>query len=102
VIVRTWRGWVATDRADEYVRYIDQTGLAEYRRTLGNLGAQMWTADLADGRTEVMTVSWWESVEHIRGFAGDDITRAVFYPEDDDYLLDRETTVSHYRVARRA
>jgi hypothetical protein len=35
-------------------------------------------------------------------FAGDDIDQAVFYPDDDSYLVDRETTVTHYQVARRA
>jgi hypothetical protein len=34
----------------------------------------------------------------ISGFAGEDISRAVFYPEDDRYLVDRETTVTHYEV----
>jgi heme-degrading monooxygenase HmoA len=96
-----WRGWVSTDRADEYVDYISRTGLVEYRRTPGNLGAEMWTRDLGDGRSEVTTLSWWESLDDIRGFAGDDIERAVFYPEDDEFLLDREITVSHHEVARR-
>ena len=98
VIARIWRGWVDTGRADEYVAYIERTGIAEYRATPGNLGAQMLTRELADGRTEVLTVSWWESLESIRGFAGDDISVAVFYPEDDDFLVDRETTVSHFEV----
>ncbi|PRX25479.1 hypothetical protein CLV67_101196 [Actinoplanes italicus] len=96
-----WRGWVATDRVAEYVAYIERTGLAGYRATPGNLGAQMWTRDLGDGRAEVTTLSWWESLEVIRGFAGDDIGRAVFYPEDDDFLLDRETTVTHHEVVAR-
>ena len=59
----------------------------------------MWTRDLGDGRTEVLTVSWWESLAAIIGFAGSDIEAAVFYPEDDEYLVDRETTVSHFEVA---
>ena len=100
MIVRTWRGWVRTDRAAAYVEYIDRTGLREYRETAGNLGAQMWTRDLGDGRTEVVTVSWWDSRAHIEGFAGDDIDVAVFYPEDDEYLVDREGTVLHFEVAR--
>lgn len=37
------------------------TGLRGYGQTPGNLGAQMWTTDLGDGRTEVMTFSWWSS-----------------------------------------
>jgi hypothetical protein len=101
MIARMWRGWVATDRVAEYVAYIEGTGLAGYRATAGNLGAQMWTRDLGGGRTEVTTLSWWESLEVIRGFAGDDIGRAVFYPEDDDFLLDRETTVTHHEVMAR-
>ena len=99
MIARIWRGWVATDRVDDYVGYIEETGIAEYRQTSGNLGAQMLTRDLGDGRTEVLTLSWWISVESIRGFAGDDIEIAKFYPEDDEYLVARETTVTHYQVA---
>jgi heme-degrading monooxygenase HmoA len=101
MIARMWRGWVQTGKVEAYVDYIERTGLAGYRSTPGNLGAQMWTRDLGDGRSEVTTVSWWESLDHIRGFAGDDIEQAVFYPEDDEYLVDRETTVTHHEVARR-
>ncbi len=101
MIARTWRGWVRTEQAAAYVDYITRTGLSEYTKTPGNLGAQMWTADLGDGRTEVMTVSWWSSRADIEGFAGKDIEVAVFYPEDDGYLIDRETTVRHFEVARK-
>jgi len=85
-------------RAAEYVDYINRTGVAEYRATPGNRFAQMWTRDLGDGRTEVVTLSLWDSLESIRGFAGDDIARAVFYPEDDDFLIDREVTVTNWQV----
>ena len=46
-----------------------------------------------------MTASWWNSRTDIEAFAGQDISVAVFYPDDDDYLVDRETTVTHYDVA---
>jgi len=58
----------------------------------------MLARDLDDGRTEIVTLSFWESKDAIRGFAGDDIEQAVFYPEDDRYLVERETTVSHFEV----
>ena len=91
---------LGSDRAGErYVAYITGTGLREYAATPGNLGCQIWTRDPGDGRTEVLTVSWWESRAAIIGFAGSDIEAAVFYPEDDEYLADRETTVSHFEVA---
>ncbi len=98
MIARVWRGWVRAEDRNAYVSYIEDTGIAHYRRTPGNLGAWMLTRDLDDGRTEIVTLSFWDSLEVIRGFAGDDISRAVFYPEDDHYLVDRETAVTHYTV----
>ena len=59
----------------------------------------MWTRDLGDGRTEVLRQSL-ESRAAIIGFTGSDIEAAVFYPEDDKYLVDRETTVSHFGLQR--
>jgi len=99
MIARTWRGWVRTEKAAAYVEYVTRTGLCGYRDTPGSLGAQLMTADLGDGRTEIMTVSWWSSRSAIESFAGEDIGVAVFYPEDDNYLIDRETRVTHYEVA---
>jgi hypothetical protein len=39
MIARTWRGWVRTEQAVAYVEYITRTGLSEYEKTPGNLGA---------------------------------------------------------------
>ena len=64
----------------------------------GNAGAWTLSRDLGDGRTEIVTLSFWESEKAIEGFAGKRIDRAVFYPEDDLYLIERDATVSHYRV----
>jgi len=52
-----------------------------------------------DDRTEFITLSMWDSVEAIRAFAGDEIETAVYYPEDDRYLIERGPTVDHYEVA---
>jgi heme-degrading monooxygenase HmoA len=98
MIARIWRGWVRTEDRAAYVEYIDRTGMAEYRGTPGNRGAWMLARDLGDGRTEIETLSFWTSRDAIRGFAGDDIEHAVFYPEDEHYLVDRETTVTHFEI----
>lgn len=98
MIARKWRGVVRTIDAAAYVEYITGTGIEAYRTTPGNRGAQMWTRDLGDGRTEVVTLSWWESLDSIRAFASDDIDAAVFYPEDDRFLVARDTRVFHYEV----
>ena len=85
------------DDADAYVEYIVNTGMAEYRATPGNQGAWMLRRDDGD-RSEIMTFSLWDSRDSIRAFAGEDIDQAVFYPEDDRFLIERDPTVRHYDV----
>ena len=83
--------------ADAYADYIANTGMAEYRSTPGNQGAWMLRRDDGD-RSEIITFSLWDSPDSIRAFAGDDIDQAVFYPEDDRFLIERDRTVRHYEV----
>jgi heme-degrading monooxygenase HmoA len=98
VILRRWRGLIRTAQRDAYRDYVAATGGNDYAATPGNLGFQMLFRDLADGTTEVTTLSWWRDLEDIRGFAGDDIAVARYYPEDDEYLLDRPVHVEHHEV----
>jgi heme-degrading monooxygenase HmoA len=101
MIARVWTGTVQRVDADVYADYIRETGFAEYARTAGNRGAWMLRRD--DGeRTEFITLSMWDSVDAIRAFAGDDIEAAVLYPEDERYLVDGRSTVTHYEVADHA
>ncbi len=97
MIARLWRGATRAADADAYVDYLRETGLAEYRATSGNKGAWVLWRVLGD-RAEFVTLSLWESRDAIRRFAGDDIERAVFYPEDERFLVDRDLTVDHYEV----
>jgi hypothetical protein len=43
-------------------------------------------------------MTYWESLDMIKGFAGDDAELAKYYPEDKDFLLEFETRVVHYEV----
>jgi hypothetical protein len=35
-------------------------------------------------------------MDAVRGFAGDDVERPVYYPEEDRYLLTKPEKVQHY------
>jgi heme-degrading monooxygenase HmoA len=98
MIARIWRGVVRSEDADEYAKYIEATGFAAYADTAGNRGSWMLRRDHG-GRTEFLTVSLWESVDAIKAFAGEDYEGAVYYPEDERFLVEREDTVKHYEVA---
>jgi heme-degrading monooxygenase HmoA len=97
MVARQWRGAVRGEDADAYAEYIRGTGMAEYKATPGNRGAWMLRRDLGE-LTEIVTFSLWESMDAVRAFAGEDPERAVFYPEDERYLVERDLTVTHYDV----
>jgi heme-degrading monooxygenase HmoA len=97
VIARTWRGAVRAEDADAYLDYLEATGLKEYRETPGNQG--VFTLRRIEGdRCEFLLLTLWDSLDAVRSFAGADIERAVFYPEDDRFLIDRDLTSTHYEV----
>ena len=98
MILRRWRGVILTHERDAYRDYIAATGGTDYASTPGNLGFQMLFRDLGGGTTEVTTLSWWTSLDHIRGFAGEDISIARYYPDDDRYLLERPVHVEHHEI----
>ena len=92
MIARSWRGAVRPDDAEAYAHYIDDTGMKEYASTPGNQGAWMLQRPVGD-LVEFVTFSLWDSLDAIKAFAGDDYETAVFYPEDDRYLVERDETV---------
>jgi heme-degrading monooxygenase HmoA len=63
----------------------------------GNRGAWILRRSQQD-RTEFIALSFWDSLDAIRGFAGENAEQAVFFPEDDCYLIDRELHVDHYEL----
>ncbi|MEC3955708.1 hypothetical protein VMT65_21910 [Nocardia sp. CDC153] len=97
MIARIWRGVIRATDLDPYVTYIQNTGIKEYKQTPGNQGAWMLTR-LDGDKAEIITLSFWDSYASIEGFAGPDLEKAVYYPEDDHYLLDRPEKVLHYEI----
>lgn len=97
MIARTWHGAVPADEADAYHEYLLQTGIPDYKKTPGNQGVYVLRRT-EGGVTHFLLLTLWDSFESIRAFAGDDVERARYYPEDETYLLELEPTVMHYEV----
>jgi heme-degrading monooxygenase HmoA len=92
MIARTWRGAVRSEDADA-----NETGVPAYKATPGNRGVWMLRRDLGE-TTEYVMFTLWDSLEAVKGFAGDDPETAVFYPEDDRFLVERDPISYHYEV----
>jgi len=97
MIARIWRGVTLDSNSDKYLDYLTRTGVRDCRATSGNRG--VWVLrKVADGRAEFLFISLWESFDAIRKFAGPEIEKAVYYPEDKKFLLGLDANVAHYEV----
>ena len=97
MIARIWRGAVRREDADAYAEYMRGTGLREYQETPGNRGTFMLRRQKGD-LCEFVMLTLWDSFEAVKAFAGEDPDRAVFYPEDDRFLVERDLKAQHYEV----
>jgi heme-degrading monooxygenase HmoA len=97
MIARSWHGRVPESKGDAYYEYLLRTGIADYSSTPGNRGVRV-IRRTSNGITEYLLTTMWDSLDAIKSFAGEDYERARYYPEDDDFLLEREEFVLHYEV----
>ncbi len=97
MIARIWRGVVPADRADEYLELMRTVALPDYRSTPGNRGAYALRRIRGD-RAEFLMVTFWESAESVKAFAGDDPTAAKYYDFDADFLLEMVPSVDHFEL----
>jgi len=101
MIARLWHGNVPTGKADEYRAFLNQRAIPDYHYVAGNLGVKI--LEKQDGEvTHFILLTFWEDYEVIHSFAGKDISKAKYYPEDKDFLLEFEPTVEHYEVVGEA
>lgn len=97
MIARTWHGRTKRTDADTYLEYLFKTGIPGYRATPGNKGA--WVLRRIEGDVcHFLTLTFWESREAIKRFAGEKIELARYFSEDEKYLLEFEASVTHYEV----
>jgi heme-degrading monooxygenase HmoA len=97
MIVRIWHGRTWRTRADEYAVFLTKHAIPDYRGVAGNLDVNILRRDEGDV-SHFLTVTRWESEEAIRAFAGSDVLKAKYYPEDKGFLLEFEARVQHFTV----
>jgi heme-degrading monooxygenase HmoA len=97
MIARTWHGKTKTIDAEVYRQLVIDTGIKELTSTKGNLGAEIWQRQEGD-ITHIWVISWWDNLERIKAFAGEEIEKPRYYKEDKKYLLEFEPSVLHYKA----
>ena len=97
MIARIWHGKTRSAEADQYLAYLQQTGLPDYRATPGNRGVYLLRR-IAGDQAHFLLMSLWESLAAVENFAGADIEQARYYPADEKFLLELEPHVQHFEI----
>jgi heme-degrading monooxygenase HmoA len=97
LIARIWQGRTPAARAEEYTRYLYEAGVKKIAAIPGNRGVQM-VRMVRDGIAEFEVLSYWDSLDAVRLFAGDDIEKVRALPRDPEYMVGAEPAVRHFEV----
>ena len=97
MIARIWKGEVPLDRSDEYLQRMRTVAIPDYRSTGGNQGA-FALRRLHGDRAEFLMLTFWDSLESIEAFSGDDTSVAKYYDFDAEVLLEMVPNADHYEI----
>jgi heme-degrading monooxygenase HmoA len=101
VICRIWHGRTHRSKADAYARFLAERAIPDYESVVGNLSVSVLRRDEGEA-THFLTITYWQSEDAIRSFAGSGLLKAKYYPEDAEFLLEFEPEVQHFVVVDRA
>ncbi len=97
MIARVWSGATLAENGERYAEYLEETGMRTARELPGARGTLVLRRERA-GYAEFQTILLFDSMDDVTAFAGDEHELAVFFPEDDDYLVERDLEVRHFEV----
>src|SRR5262245_66287106 len=94
-----WFGRTKAEDYDAYLEYLEASGVATLRETAGNRGV-MVLRRLDGDEAEFGVVSFWDSLDDVKAFAGEDVDVARYFPDDERFLLEFSPRLKHFTVAR--
>lgn len=99
MISRIWHGWTVPAIADVYESLLKSeifVGI-QNRQISGYRGIQLFRRDFEE-EVEFVTVMWFDSLDAIRDFAGEDYEVAVVPPKARKLLVRFDQRSQHYEV----
>jgi heme-degrading monooxygenase HmoA len=99
MIGRIWHGWTKPINADAYERLLKNeifVGIKD-RQIVGFQGIHLLRRNLAS-EVEFVTIMWFDTIEAVRSFAGEDYEVAVVPPKAKELLSRFDARSQHYQV----
>lgn len=102
MICRLWRGWTTPENADAYERVVRGEVIPgiEARRIPGFRHIDLMRRDLGD-EVEFQTLMWFDSLEAIKAFVGDDYAMSHVPPAAQAVLSRFDEQAAHFEVLDR-
>lgn len=97
MIARIWHGKTALSNFDSYSELVKKLAVPDYSSTKGFRGL-VFLRNVQNNEAHFNLITYWENMEAIKNFAGVEVEKAKYYPEDKDFLLEFEETVQHHEV----
>jgi len=99
MIGRMWRGWARSqDDADRYDAHYRSEVMSSLTQLPGFRGARLLRRTVGE-ETEFVSLTFFDDLDAVRAFAGDDYERAVVADEAREALSRFDARVAHYEVA---
>ena len=99
MISRIWHGWTSKGNADSYEKLLTTKVLPGIHRVAGYKGAYLLRRETGS-ETEFVTITFFESLEAVRAFAGADYEIAVVLPEARALLARFDERSKHYETVQ--
>ncbi len=97
MIARIWHGKTKIEDYETYTEFLKVKAIPDYQKTNGFLKL-IFLRNTKNNVGHFTLITFWENLEVIKNFAGEDFERAKYYPEDETFLLEFEEKVTHYEV----
>ncbi len=97
MIARFWSARTTPVQAPAYIEHLKTKVLPDLQKIDGYEGALLLKREAPD-TIEIIVITQWNSLEAIRGFAGDDLEEAVVADEAAALLTRFDGRVSHYDI----
>ncbi|NOX46058.1 MAG: antibiotic biosynthesis monooxygenase [Chlorobi bacterium] len=97
MIARIWYGTTRLEGYEEYTGFMKSRAIPDYKKTKGFIKL-IFLRNTKDNIGHFTLITFWENIQAIENFAGEDFEKAKYYREDEKYLLEFEEKVTHYEV----
>jgi heme-degrading monooxygenase HmoA len=97
MIARIWHGITKVEDYKEYTHFMKLKAIPDYQKTEGFIKLS-FLRNIENNIGHFVLITYWENLEVIKNFAGQDFEKAKYYDEDKKYLIEFEEKVKHFEV----